>query len=73
MKAYIFYISQCESIVLAPVPPKTDRPNPGCYYPAGGLLGNFGILKSKEPEMFDYLMRNYPIPKTVRTYIEVEI
>lgn len=70
MKVYMFIIPSYPSICIGPEKPY--------YSPTYGSswkthCGNFGITKSRHPEIFDYLISKYNIPNDDQPAIEIEL
>jgi len=70
MKIYMMIIGNYPSIALCDKPPVKN-----CYarYCFKSKVNAFGIIKSKEPDLFNYLTNTFNIPDSDKGFIEVEL
>ena len=70
MKIYMMIIRSYPSIAICDEPPVEK--GYGSYY-FENKVSAFGIRRSKEPDLFNYLTKTFNIPDSDKGFIEVEL
>ena len=71
MKIYMMIIGSYPSVALCDEPPVEK--GYGRYFFFENKVNAFGIRRSKEPDLFNYLTKTFNIPDSDKGFIEVEI